>query len=77
MAMTNILRRIGFAVLLYPLCVFFAFASNIATIIAIRGLEPLTSEVMWAIFVRDALLCIPIAIVGTFLVPMFSRMMKG
>jgi len=75
--MARVVRWIGFAALLYPLCVFFAFASNIATILAIRGLAPLTAEVMWAIFVRDALLCIPIAIVGTFLVPMFSRMMKG
>jgi hypothetical protein len=75
--MARVVRWIGFAVLLYPLCVFFAFASNIATILAIRGLEPLTAEVMSAIFVRDALLCIPIAIVATFLVPLFARMMKG
>ena len=75
--MAKVIRWVGFAALLYPLCVFFAFASNIATILAIRGLAPLTSDVMWAIFVRDALLCVPIAILGAFLVPVFSRTMKG
>ena len=74
--MNKALRWIGFAALLYVFSVFFFFASNIATILAIRGYEPLTQETMTAIFVRDALMCIPIAILGTFLVPVFSRMFR-
>jgi hypothetical protein len=74
--MTRVIRWIGFTALLYAVCVVFFFSSNIATIMAIRGPAPLTWEVMQAIFVRDALVCIPIAILGSFLVPVFSRMFR-
>lgn len=61
--MNAFVRWLFYAVALYAPCTALFYAANILTIAAIRGFEPLTEEVLWAIFLRDALLSIPIAAV--------------
>lgn len=64
---------LGVAAQLYVLFVAIFYSTNIATILAIRGYAPLTWEVMRAIFVRDALMCIPITIAGLFVFAFVTR----
>ena len=71
--MRRVLHGIGITAQLYVLFVLVFYGSNIATIIAIRGYAPLTWDVLQYIFVRDAIVCIPIAIVGTFVYAFFMR----
>jgi hypothetical protein len=54
-------RWLTYAAALYVPCAALFYSANVATIIAIRGLEPLTSDVLLAILIRDALMAIPIA----------------
>jgi hypothetical protein len=64
--MKGLARWLFYTVALYAPCAALSYAANIATIIAIRGLEPLTAEVLWVIFIRDALMAIPIAAIFAF-----------
>jgi hypothetical protein len=65
--MKDLMRWITFAAALYVPCAALFYAANVATIVAIRGLEPLTWDVLWAIFLRDALMAILIAMVFSLL----------
>jgi hypothetical protein len=59
-------RWLFYAGALYAPCTALFYGANVATIATISGFEPLTEEVLWAIFLRDALLAIPIAAVFAF-----------
>ena len=66
--MSRLAIRVGLFVALYLFCLALFFGSNLATIVAIRGTAPLTEDVLRFLFIRDALISIPIAIgVAVFL----------
>lgn len=72
--MRRVLLWLGVVALLYALCLVVFYSTNIATIIAIRGFEPLTWEVMYVLFLRAAVICIPLAIVSSLFVVFRARL---
>jgi hypothetical protein len=76
MTMRRVLLWIGVVAQLYVLTVVMFYSSNIATIIAIRGYAPLTWDVMREIFIRDAIVSIPIAIACSFIVVYVARRIR-
>jgi hypothetical protein len=76
MTMRRVLLWLSVIAQLYVLTVVIFFGSNIAAIIAIRGYVPLTWAVMREIFIRDAIVSIPIAIIGAFIVVAVARKIR-
>ena len=76
MTTRRVLLWLGIVAQLYVLTIVMFYASNIATIIALRGYSPLTWDVMRQIFVRDAIVSIPIAIVCSFIVVYVARRIR-
>jgi len=68
---------VGIVVALYAMCLVFFYSANIATIIAIRGFAPLTWEVMYLLFLRAAVISIPLAILSSLFVVFGSRTPAG
>lgn len=71
--MRGLLVWAGVAAALYPLCVIVFYLANVATIMALRGTEPLTSEVLLTLFLRGAVVCIPIAMFSALFVIFRNR----
>ncbi len=74
MSLMRISYWAGVTAALYVLFVIVFYVSNVVTIFLIRGSEPLTVEVLRYLFVRDAIVCIPLTMVGTVV---FAFMMRG
>lgn len=66
--MRNLMVWAGLAAALYPMCVVVFYLANIATIYALRGSELLTSDMLYTLFLRDAVVCIPIAMFSALFV---------
>jgi hypothetical protein len=76
MTMRRALLWLGIFAQLYVLIVVVFFGSNLAAIIAIRGYAPLTWDVTRALFIRDALVSVPMAIAATFVVVRVARSIR-
>lgn len=74
--MRKLALKVGFVLALYVGCVVLFYASNVAAILALRGPAPLTWDVLRFLFVRDALVSIPITIVAAVLWPMLRRQLR-
>ena len=66
-------RWIGIAAQLYVLFTVIFFMFNIGTIVLIRGWEPLTPDVLYYIFARDAIMSIGLAALGCVFMAFFLR----
>jgi len=66
--MRPVLLWLGIVALLYAMCLAVFYSTNIATIILIRGYAPLTWEVMYVLFLRAAVICIPLALLSSLIV---------
>ena len=76
MSLRAVLKWIGVTAQLYVLFVAVFYGANVAAIIAIRGLQPLNADVLRTLFVRDAFVCVPITIVGTFVYAFMMRRIR-
>jgi hypothetical protein len=76
MSLRAVLKWIGVMAQLYVLFVLVFYGANVAAIIAIRGLQPLNADVLRYLFVRDAFVCIPITIIGTFVYAFLMRRIR-
>ncbi len=76
MTMRQIWRWIGIAAQLYVAFTLIFFAFNVATILVIRGPEPLTPAVLSYIFARDALMAIGLAALGCVFMAYFMRSLR-
>ena len=74
--MRSLMVWAGVAAALYPLCVIVFYLANIATIFAIRGSAPLTSDMLYVLFLRDAVVCIPIAMLSALFVFFKNRLSR-
>ena len=74
MSLKRISYWAGVMAALYVLFVIIFYVSNVVTIFVIRGPAPLTADVLRSLFVRDAIVCIPLTMVGTVV---FAFMMRG
>jgi len=66
--MRNLMVWAALAAALYPMCVIVFYLANIATIFALKGGVVLTSDVLYFLFLRDAVVCIPIAMFSALFV---------
>lgn len=66
--MRGLMLWAGVAAALYPLCVIVFYLANVATIFAIKGGALLTSDLLYYLFLRDAVVCIPIAMFSALFV---------
>jgi hypothetical protein len=71
--MRGLLVWAGIAAALYPLCVIVFYLANVATIFALRGADPLTSETLFDLFLRAAVINIPIAMISALFVIFRNR----
>ena len=69
-------RWIGIAAQLYVLFTVIFFTFNVGTIVLIRGWEPLTPDVLYYIFARDALMSIGLAALGCVFMAFFLRSLR-
>ncbi len=74
MSLKRVLYWAGVTAQLYVLFVIVFYVANVVTIFIIRGATPLTADVLRYLFIRDAIVCIPITMVGTVV---FAFMMRG
>ena len=72
----TIRRWLGIAAQLYVLFTVIFFSFNVATIIVIRGWSPLTPEVLYYLFARDAVLSIGFAAMGCIFMAFFLRSLR-
>lgn len=69
----RVVRWLGIAAQLYVLFTVIFFSFNIATIVVIRGWAPLTPDVLYYIFARDAIMSIGLAVLGCIFMAFFMR----
>ena len=69
-------RWIGIAAQLYVLFTVIFFTFNVATIVVIRGWSPLTPDVLYYLFARDAIMAIGFAAMGCVFMAFFTRSLR-
>lgn len=72
----SVWRWLGIAAELYVALTLIFFAFNVGTIFYLRGVEPLTPEVLGYIFARDALMAIGLAALGCVFMSYFMRSLR-
>ncbi len=72
----TIRRWIGIAAQLYVLFTVIFFSFNVATIVVIRGWSPLPPDVLYYLFVRDAVISIGFAAMGCIFMAFFLRSLR-
>jgi len=73
MSLRRVLHWLAITALFYVLFLIVFTAANVATIAAVRGSGVLTDEVLRYLVQRNAVVCIPLTIVGTALFSAMSR----
>jgi hypothetical protein len=76
MTMRRVWRWVGIAAQLYVLLTAILLVSNIGAIVLINGWEPLTPNVLYYIFARDAVAGIGFAALGCVLMAFFLRSLR-
>jgi hypothetical protein len=76
MTMRRFWRWVGIAAQLYVLFTAIFLTFNIGTIVLIRGWEPLTPDVLYYIFARDAIMSIGLAALGCVFMAFFLRSLR-
>ena len=69
-------RWVGIAAQLYVAFTLIFVAFNVSTIVMIRGWEPLTPDVLYYIFARDALISVGLAALGCVFMAYFMRSLR-
>jgi hypothetical protein len=73
MTRRRVWRWVGISAQLYVIFTVIFFTFNVGTIVLIRGWEPLTADVLYYIFARDALMSIGLAVLGCVFMAFFLR----
>ncbi len=77
MTRSSIANWIGLVARLYALCLVAFYASSVAIIVAIKAETFLTRDVLWDVFVLDAAISAPIALVCSLIPVYFAHGAEG